>query len=223
MEKESELKQDDKHPKTVQASVYTTSGAFPRKGSELMKADDLVPENTGSGATRSAPDRCLGVGSDGRRQDHRPEQDLRADHSDGHGRHSLGSARRRRGLVMHPEASKLIFEEEVGRWPPDLASARGWVMHELRYPIIDCEFTHPGRTPLRLKLSFDGWDDQPPSIGLLSSGGAMLPTLPPNPTGIFNPSAHPITARPFICTAGSREFHTHSSHLGEFSLKPVQR
>ena len=42
MEKESELKQDDKHPKTVQASVYTTSGAFPRKGSESVKADDLL-------------------------------------------------------------------------------------------------------------------------------------------------------------------------------------
>jgi len=116
---------------------------------------------------------------------------------------------------MHPEASKLIFEEEVGRWPPDLASARGWVMHELCYPIIDCELTHPGRTPLRLKLSFDGWDDQPPSIALLSSAGAVLPTLPPNPTSIFNASAHPITGRPFICMAGSREFHTHSSHLGE--------
>jgi hypothetical protein len=42
VETESELKQDDKHSKTIQASVYTTSGAFPRKGSESVKADDLV-------------------------------------------------------------------------------------------------------------------------------------------------------------------------------------
>jgi maltooligosyltrehalose synthase len=38
---ETELKQDDKH-KTVQVSVYTTSGAYPRKGSESVKADERV-------------------------------------------------------------------------------------------------------------------------------------------------------------------------------------
>lgn len=116
---------------------------------------------------------------------------------------------------MHPEASKLIFEDEVGRWPPDLASTRGWVLHEVHYPLIDCEFKRTGRTPLRLKLLFDGWDDQPPIITLHSSDGALLASLPPNPTSIFNSSAHPITGRPFICMAGSREFHTHSSHLNE--------
>ncbi|MEY9283586.1 hypothetical protein [Bradyrhizobium yuanmingense] len=42
METENVLKQDHKHPKTIQASVYTTSGAFPRKGSESVKSDDLV-------------------------------------------------------------------------------------------------------------------------------------------------------------------------------------
>jgi hypothetical protein len=42
METQSQLKGDDKHPKTVQVSVYTTSGAYPRKGSESVKPDDLV-------------------------------------------------------------------------------------------------------------------------------------------------------------------------------------
>lgn len=116
---------------------------------------------------------------------------------------------------MHPDASKLIFGEEVGRWPPDLASTCGWIMHEVAYPVIDCEFTRPGRTPLRLKMSFDDWDDQPPSIALLSSAGALLSSLPPNLPNIYNPSAHPVTGRPFVCMAGSHEFHTHSSHLGE--------
>jgi hypothetical protein len=116
---------------------------------------------------------------------------------------------------MHPDASKVIFEEEVGRWPPDLAVTRAWILHQVAYPVMDCEFTHTGRTPLRMKLSFDGWNDQPPSIALLSSAGAQLTSLPPNPTGIFNPSAHQNTGRPFVCMAGSREFHSHSSHLNE--------
>jgi hypothetical protein len=116
---------------------------------------------------------------------------------------------------MHPEASKLMFEEEVGRWPPDLASSRGWIFHEIGYPIIDCEFTRQNRTPLRLRCSFDGWDDQPPSISPLSSNGTRLATLAANPTSIFNSSAHNITGHPFICMAGSREFHTHPSHVGE--------
>jgi hypothetical protein len=43
VETASELKQDDQHPKkTIQVSVYTTSGAYPRKGSESVKSDDLV-------------------------------------------------------------------------------------------------------------------------------------------------------------------------------------
>ena len=116
---------------------------------------------------------------------------------------------------MHPDASRLMFEDEVGRWPPDLANNRRWILHSTSYPVIDCEFTAAARTPLRLRCSFDGWDDQPPSIALLSSDGSRLATLPQNPTGIFNASAHPINGLPFVCMAGSREFHTHSSHLGE--------
>jgi hypothetical protein len=116
---------------------------------------------------------------------------------------------------MHPEASKLIFDEEVGRWPPDLAATRGWILHDVVFPIIDCEFTHPGRTPLRVRMSFDGWDDLPPAVALLSSSGVQLTTLLANPTNIFNASAHPVTGQPFVCMAGAREFHTHSSHLAE--------
>jgi hypothetical protein len=116
---------------------------------------------------------------------------------------------------MHPDASRLMFEDEVGRWPPDLASSRGWIIREAAYPIIDCEFTKPGRTPLRLKMSFDGWDDLPPAIELLASNGTRLTALPANPTSIFNSSAHNVTGFPFICMAGSREFHTHTSHVGE--------
>jgi hypothetical protein len=43
MEKvETEQKHEDGHSKTVHVSVYTTSGAYPRKGSESVKGDEVV-------------------------------------------------------------------------------------------------------------------------------------------------------------------------------------
>ena len=116
---------------------------------------------------------------------------------------------------MHPDASRMIFEEEVGRWPPDLAAACGWKLNQVAYPEIDCTFIKTGRTPLRLRLSCEDWDDQPPSILLLNEDGEPLKALAQNPTGVFHNGPHPKTGRPFICMAGSREFHTHPSHLNE--------
>jgi hypothetical protein len=108
-----------------------------------------------------------------------------------------------------------LFDEEIGRWPPDLAQSRGWTLHELVFPVIDCEFSFSGRTPLRLYWDLTDWDDEPPSISLRSSSGELLTQLPQNLPGVFNNSAHPIKGSPFICMAGSREFHTHHSHLNE--------
>lgn len=113
---------------------------------------------------------------------------------------------------MHPAGAKALFEESVGRWPPDLAEQYGWILHKVAYPIVDCEFRRANRTPLRVLMDCAQWDEQAPSISLLSSNGTPLMTLPPNPSGIFNSSAHRNTGRPFICMAGSHEYHTHESH-----------
>lgn len=116
---------------------------------------------------------------------------------------------------MHAAVSRALFEEQIGRWPFDLAHARGWVLHQVSYPLLDCAFTAPDRTTLRLRCNFSDWDELPPSIELLNSEGASLTSLPANPTGVFNGTLHPTVGRPFICTAGVREFHTHSSHTNE--------
>lgn len=116
---------------------------------------------------------------------------------------------------MHVAVSRALFEKQVGRWPPDLAPARGWILHQVCYPVLDCAFTAPGRTTLRLRCNFTDWDELPPSIELLNANGVAIATLPPNPTGVFNGGPHQSTGRPFICTAGAREFHTHSSHTNE--------
>lgn len=116
---------------------------------------------------------------------------------------------------MHASVSKSRFDQSVGRWPPDLAKVNGWILHKVEYPVVDCEFTAPGRTPLRVYMNCADWDERPPSVTLQNSQGEPLKTLPENRNGIFNPGPHRNTGLPFVCMAGTLEFHTHESHLNE--------
>jgi len=116
---------------------------------------------------------------------------------------------------MHAAASLALFEAEVQTLSPEFARRRRWLLHSVTHPTIDCSFTEQDRTTLRVRLICDDWNDLPPSITLHAADGAMLEALPPNPTGVFNSSAHPATGRPFICMRGSREYHTHPSHVGD--------
>lgn len=116
---------------------------------------------------------------------------------------------------MHIALSRSLFEENIAHWPYELAEGCGWILHQVSFPVIDCEFTRSDRTPIRVILNFIDWDEQPPSVSLNNSTGELLANLLPNPTGVFNPSAHPIINRPFICMAGTKEYHTHPSHLND--------
>lgn len=114
---------------------------------------------------------------------------------------------------MHPAAAQAFFETQVANLTPTLAQRRGWVLHEVAWPVIDCSFTAPQRTTLRVRLHCDDWNDQPPSIDLLNADGSYLTRSLANPTSVFNMNAHHATGRPFVCMAGSREYHTHPSHV----------
>lgn len=116
---------------------------------------------------------------------------------------------------MHPVAAKALFEEHVSNLSPALARRRGWVVHSIEFPMIDCSFTAPRRATLRLRLLCDNWNDLPPAISLHAADGAFLTTLPTNPSGVFNQGPHPTAQRPFICMRGAREYHTHPSHVGD--------
>jgi hypothetical protein len=116
---------------------------------------------------------------------------------------------------MHPAASKARFEEEVANFSSSLAARRGWTFHSLDYPLIDCSFAMNARTPIRLRLTCDDWNDRPPSITLHVIDGTLITAAPTNPSGIFHPSPHPVTSRYFVCMRGTREYHTHPSHVGD--------
>lgn len=116
---------------------------------------------------------------------------------------------------MHPAAAKALFDEDAAHLSAPLAARRRWIFHTVEYPVIDVSFTAPGRTTLRLRLNCDNWNDSPPAITLLSRDGEPLTTAPNDPTGVFNGSLHPLENRQFICMRGSREYHTHPSHVGD--------
>ncbi len=116
---------------------------------------------------------------------------------------------------MHPAAAKDLFERDVASLSPTLAQRRQWIIHALEFPTIDCSFTAAARTPLRLRFMCNDWNDLPPSITLHAADGSFLMAALSNPTGVFHPGPHPITNRFFICMRGSREYHTHPSHVSD--------
>jgi len=122
---------------------------------------------------------------------------------------------------MHAVASQALFENQTAQIKGRLATIRAWIINELAYPIIDLTFTSPGRTSLRLAARCDDWNSQPPSFALMAADGTRLrpggalKEISPNSTGVFNASAHPVSGFPFICSAGSREYHNHTNHRND--------
>ncbi len=116
---------------------------------------------------------------------------------------------------MHPAAAAALFNADAAHITGALAARRGWVLHAVSFPLIDCSFRTLDRHELRLKLHCEDWNDKPPAIDLCAADGSLLTSIAPNPTGVFNTSAHPIAGRPFICMRGSREYHTHTSHVSD--------
>ena len=116
---------------------------------------------------------------------------------------------------MLEQLSRVAFEEDFGRLDPRTTAHRGWEVNEAVYPTFDVTFTHPTAKPLRLRLTCIDWNDLPPSVELLDVTGAPVTQAPPCVGGIFHPGPHPITGRYFVCMRGTREYHTHFSHVGE--------
>jgi hypothetical protein len=117
--------------------------------------------------------------------------------------------------AVHESLSRRLFEDAVALLTPSLCASRRWRVVEASYPILDVEFNAPGRTTMRVHLTCEGWNGQAPSAALLAADGTALTQPPTTPRGQFNHSPHPTTGRPFVCMVGTREYHTHPSHLGD--------
>jgi len=115
---------------------------------------------------------------------------------------------------MHELASRSLFDAQTKEMER-ISRLRGWRLFTIQYPIIDVALVSTKNFEIRVRMICDNWNDLPPSIELLSLTGEHLKNIEPNPGGVFNNSQHPTTNRPFICMIGSREYHTHSSHIND--------
>ncbi len=121
---------------------------------------------------------------------------------------------------MDASVSRKKFERGVAVVDPtadDAISLGGWALREWAYPHLRIVFTHPkSRREVEFRFSFDGWDQQPPSLALHDPvTGLELPweKWPKGGWSAGNP--HPTTNKPFLCLPGIREYHIHSSHLND--------
>lgn len=115
---------------------------------------------------------------------------------------------------MNDAASRALFDTETGNIVR-LIQLRGWKVYAHAHPIIDVGFPLRAGRELRVRLTADQWNEQPPSVALLRSDGsfATKEDLPAYGGTIFNHGPHHTTGQPFVCMAGIREYHTHPSHI----------
>jgi len=116
---------------------------------------------------------------------------------------------------MNEAISKALFERDVRGLSDRLLASRNWKLYSKEFPVLDVGFRADGRPELRLRLLAKNWNEEPASVELLNSAGEFLAQAPRHPGGVFNNSAHPATGRPFVCMAGAREYHIHSSHVND--------
>jgi hypothetical protein len=116
---------------------------------------------------------------------------------------------------MNEAVSNALFQRDVQGLSERLLASRNWKLYGNEFPILDVGFRAEGRVELRVRLVAKNWNDEPPSVELLNSAGEFLTQLPRHPGSVFNNGIHPATGRPFVCMAGAREYHIHSSHVND--------
>lgn len=116
---------------------------------------------------------------------------------------------------MHILVSKALFSAQTSGINDQLNRIRRWQSYKIEHPILDIGFTASTKEGQRIRMLCENWDDEPPSIQILSLNGDLLQAIKTDPAGVFNNSRHPSTGLPFICMRGSREYHTHPSHIND--------
>ena len=113
---------------------------------------------------------------------------------------------------MHEALAKANFERDVAVLTDSTATRQRLIVHSRDYPTLDVTIQHI--KPIRLRFQGDSFDELPPAISILRPDGQPW-TDPFSGDGTFNGGPHSVKGGPFICMRGSREYHTHSSHIND--------
>jgi hypothetical protein len=113
--------------------------------------------------------------------------------------------------VAHEQLARLLFQQDVSALGPAAAKALGLTVLCATWPVLDVSIADAA--PVRLRFNCEHWNDLAPSITLLNPDGA--PFTGKVPGHQFHPGPHPATGLPFVCMAGSHEYHTHPNHLSD--------
>lgn len=118
---------------------------------------------------------------------------------------------------MNEALARELFNSDVSTISDSLMAMRGWKLYVREFPVLDIGFQAADRRELRIKFLAPNWNETPPSVQLLKADGqfAAGPDLPQFQGTPFNAGNHPNTSRPFVCMAGSLEYHTYSGHVGD--------
>jgi hypothetical protein len=110
---------------------------------------------------------------------------------------------------VHEALAKANFERDIAFLVPAFLNSRDWTLNEVAYPVLDVTFN--SANPLRVRLHCDQWNELPPSVLILKADGTERGPELRGPT--FHSDKHTVTGHTYICLIGTREYHTHNSHL----------
>jgi hypothetical protein len=112
---------------------------------------------------------------------------------------------------VHETLARVNFDQDVAALSDVAATRQNLIVHSRAFPILDVTILHT--KPVRLRFQGDSFDELPPAIAILKPDGT--PWINPLPGSIFNGGPHSVKGGPFICMRGSREYHTHGSHVSD--------
>ena len=125
------------------------------------------------------------------------------------------------GGEMDKAVSRRKFEAEARALQTEEAAAfvcaKGWRLVSATHPTLAIVLRHrrSGRE-IDFRFVCDDWDDLPPSLSLHEPEDGREFSWEEWPKGEWVVHAsHPTTEKPFLCLPGIREYHTHSSHVGD--------
>ena len=118
---------------------------------------------------------------------------------------------------MNEALAREWFNADVSKISDAILALRGWKLYAREFPVLDIGFQTAGRRELRIRFLAPNWNETPPSVQLLNADGqfAAGADLPKGAGSLFNPNNHTATSRPFVCMAGSLEYHTWHSHVAD--------